>query len=111
MLRDRAVITPALAAFYQFSTEAWVLLGIGIAITILRVFAKIKSAGFRYLGADDYLALLAIIFYIAETTLVYCTGHITHGISNKGMTDAQRAALSPDSEEYYMRLTDPDLGP
>ncbi|KAH6609149.1 hypothetical protein Trco_002495 [Trichoderma cornu-damae] len=94
----------AAAAFQQFVVEAWTLLAIGISVTILRTVSRIRSAGFRGLGGDDYLAWLAVILYVAETTLAYNVGHAANGLANNGMTDAQRAALSPDDPEYRLRV-------
>ncbi|RFU73934.1 hypothetical protein TARUN_8315 [Trichoderma arundinaceum] len=103
---DPAAAAAAAAAFQQFVVEAWTLLAVGIAITILRTVSRIRSAGVRGLGGDDYLAWLAVMFYIAETSLAYSVGNVANGLANNGMTDAQRAALSPDDPEYRLRLTD-----
>lgn len=40
------------------------------------------------------------IFYTAQTALAYSVGRVAHGLANNGLTDAQRAALSPDDPEY-----------
>lgn len=100
---DPAAQAAAAAAFHQFTVEAWTLLGVGIAVTILRTVSRIRYAGCRGLGGDDYLAWLAVVFYIAETSLAYSVGHVANGLANNGMTDAQRAALSPDDPEFRLR--------
>jgi hypothetical protein len=100
---DPAAEAAAAAAFQQFTVEAWTLLAVGIAITILRTISRIRYTGFRGLGADDYLAWLAVVFYTAETSLAYSVGHAANGLANNGMTDAQRVALSPDDPEYRLR--------
>lgn len=50
------------------------------------------------------------IFYAAETALAYSVGHVAHGLANNGMTDEQRATLSPDSEEFRLRWVRIQLG-
>ncbi|GFP59840.1 hypothetical protein TASIC1_0015000900 [Trichoderma asperellum] len=101
---DPAAQAAAAAAFQQFTIEAWTLLGVGIAVTILRTISRIRYAGFRGLGGDDYLAWVAVLFYTAETSLAYSVGHVANGLANNGMTDAQRAALSPDDPEFRLRV-------
>lgn len=39
-----------------------------------------------------------------ETGLAFSVGEHAHGLANDAMTPEQRAALSPDSPEYQMRL-------
>ncbi|PON30800.1 hypothetical protein TGAM01_v200220 [Trichoderma gamsii] len=101
---DPAAQAAAAAAFHQFTVEAWTLLSVGIAVTVLRTVSRIRYAGCRGLGGDDYLAWLAVVFYIAETSLAYSVGHVANGLANNGMTDAQRAALSPDDPEFRLRI-------
>ncbi|KAI1207526.1 uncharacterized protein F4807DRAFT_452868 [Annulohypoxylon truncatum] len=94
----------AAAAMLQFTIEAWTLLSIGIVVTMLRTYARIKAVGFKGLQADDYLVWIGAIFYAIETSLAYSVGHVAQGLANNGMTDAQRAALSPDSAEFKTRV-------
>lgn len=42
-------------------------------------------------------------FYSAQAALAYSIGNIAHGLANNGMTDAERAALSPSDPEYQAR--------
>jgi hypothetical protein len=44
------------------------------------------------------------LLYSTQSTLGYEVGNLARGLANNGMTDAQRAALSPDSPEYEMRV-------
>jgi hypothetical protein len=44
------------------------------------------------------------LLYSTQTTLGYQIGNLAHGMANNGMTDAQRAALSPSDPEYDMRV-------
>ncbi|KAF5716884.1 integral membrane protein PTH11 [Fusarium globosum] len=88
----------------SFAAEAFTLLSIGISVIGLRTFARIRQVGVRNFEADDYLMLLAIIPYTIETALAYTVGAKFHGLTNSGMTDEERKALSPDSEEYFDRV-------
>ncbi|KKP06167.1 hypothetical protein THAR02_01770 [Trichoderma harzianum] len=101
---DPAALAAAAEAFHQFTVEAFTLLAVGIAITVLRTFARVRFAGWRGLSGDDYLAWVAILFYIAETCLAYSVGNAANGLANNNMTDEQRAALSPDDPEYHLRV-------
>ncbi|SCV54944.1 related to integral membrane protein PTH11 [Fusarium fujikuroi] len=88
----------------SFAAEAFTLLSIGISVIGLRTFARIRQVGVRNFEADDYLMLLAIIPYTIETALAYTVGAKFYGLTNSGMTDEERKALSPDSEEYGWRV-------
>ncbi|KAI0157118.1 hypothetical protein GGR52DRAFT_577115 [Hypoxylon sp. FL1284] len=94
----------AAAALLQFTIEAWTLLSIGICVTILRTYARVKAVGFKRLQADDYLVWVGVTFYAVETSLAYSVGAVAQGLANNGMTDAERAALSPDSAEFKTRV-------
>lgn len=83
--------------------EACIYLGISIIVIGFRTFCRTKQGGFRNLQADDYLMLILIIPLSGETFLGYTVGTWYHGLTNSGMTDEQRAALSPDSDEYKWR--------
>ncbi|KAH8729206.1 hypothetical protein BGZ61DRAFT_515353 [Ilyonectria robusta] len=84
--------------------EACIYLGISIIVIGFRTFCRTKQGGFRNLQADDYLMLILIIPLSGETFLGYTVGTWYHGLTNSGMTDEQRAALSPDSDEYKWRV-------
>ena len=45
----------------QFTIEAWTLLGVGILVTTLRTYARVRSIGIRGLQADDYLVWLGVV--------------------------------------------------
>lgn len=87
----------------SFAAEAFTLLSIGISVIGLRTFARIRQVGVRNFEADDYLMLLAIVPYTIETALAYIVGAKFHGLTNSGMTDEERKALSPNTEEYTWR--------
>lgn len=44
------------------------------------------------------------LLYTAETVAAYVVGAYWDGLANNNMTDEQRAALSPDSEEWRLRV-------
>ncbi|KAM5353954.1 hypothetical protein ACJ41O_000604 [Fusarium nematophilum] len=88
----------------SFTTEAFTLLGIGLSIIGLRSYARVSAVGFRRLEADDYLMVVAAIAYSIETALAYSVGAYWRGLANNGMTDEQRKALDPGSEEYMLRV-------
>lgn len=88
----------------SFTSEAFTLLGIGLAFIFLRTYARFSQTGLAGFQADDYLMLVAAVVYAVETTLAYTVGAYWHGLANNGMTDAERVSLSPDSVEYHMRV-------
>ncbi|OBT45221.1 hypothetical protein VE00_03603 [Pseudogymnoascus sp. WSF 3629] len=92
------------AAVRDFNTELWTLYAFGVAVTILRTVARVKAVGFRDLQADDFIIWIAILLYTTQSTLAYFAVNHGQGLANNGMTDAQRAALSVDSEEYELRV-------
>ncbi|GAP93387.1 putative integral membrane protein PTH11 [Rosellinia necatrix] len=100
-----AAAQAAAAAARAFNIQLWTLYAIGVLVTILRTYARIKAVGIRNLLADDLLAWIAILFYTTQTILGYSVGSVAHGLANNGMTDAERAALSIDDPEYEMRVT------
>ncbi|KAF7555274.1 hypothetical protein G7Z17_g2286 [Cylindrodendrum hubeiense] len=87
-----------------FTTEAFTMLGIGIAIIALRWYVRISAVGIRGLQPDDYLMVPVLVAYTIETVLGYNVGALWHGLANNGMTDDQRASLDPDSDEYTWRI-------
>ncbi|KAH7140664.1 hypothetical protein EDB81DRAFT_61153 [Dactylonectria macrodidyma] len=99
-----AAAAAAMAALRRFNIEAFTLLAIALLITGLRCVIRIRTVGFKHLWADDYLAVVAALAYSAETALAYSVGNIARGLANNSMTDAQRAALDPNSEEYELRI-------
>lgn len=45
----------------SFTTEAFTLLGVGIACIVLRWIVRINAVGFRGLQADDFLMILVVV--------------------------------------------------
>ncbi|OAT04807.1 hypothetical protein BDBG_01303 [Blastomyces gilchristii SLH14081] len=99
-----AAAAAAEAAFHSFSTEAWTLLAVAILVTGIRTYARVTAVGFKGLQPDDYLVLVGATFYTIETALAYSVGNVAKGLANNGMTDEQRAALSPGSPEHRLRV-------
>ncbi|KAF6829305.1 hypothetical protein CMUS01_08225 [Colletotrichum musicola] len=88
----------------DFTTEAFTLLGVAIAVIFLRTYARIKAVGVKHLQADDYLMLFVACTYSAETALAYSVGAYWQGLANNGMTDEERKNLDPNSPEFALRV-------
>ncbi|CAG9975525.1 unnamed protein product [Clonostachys byssicola] len=88
----------------SFLVESYTYLSLGLLIILLRTFTRVRQVGFVGLALDDYAMLGIIIPYTSESIMAQAVGQQFHGVSNSGMTDAQRAALSPDSDEYGWRV-------
>ncbi|KAK2598064.1 hypothetical protein QQS21_005775 [Conoideocrella luteorostrata] len=99
-----AAAAAAAAAFHQFTVELWTLYGIGVFSTFLRTYARIRAVGIKNLRADDLLVWVGIAFYSAQAALGYSIGNVAHGLANNGMSDAERAALSPSDPEFATRV-------
>ncbi|PYH32041.1 uncharacterized protein BO87DRAFT_339704 [Aspergillus neoniger CBS 115656] len=91
-------------AAHNSNVQLWTLYGIGCVVTLLRTYSQCKDLGWRRLRHDDYLIWVAIVFYTAQVALAYSVGNAAHGLANNSMTEAQRAALTPDSTEYRERI-------
>lgn len=83
--------------------EAFTYLAICILLIAFRTHCRMKQAGFSGLGPDDYLMLAGILPFVAETVIAFKVGSVFHGLTNSNMTKEERAALSPDSEEFRLR--------
>lgn len=88
----------------SFTAEGFSYLAISYAIIALRLVIRVRQAGISNLFADDYLMILSLVPYTTETILAYMVGQRFHGLTNSGMTDAERSSLSVDSEEYAWRV-------
>ncbi|KAH8703898.1 hypothetical protein BGW36DRAFT_423441 [Talaromyces proteolyticus] len=75
-----------------FITEAWVEYGLSITVVLIRVFARWKLMGFKGFGGDDYLCILAALFWTSEIVIVYLVGRV-YG-SNTGWTSQERSNFS-----------------
>ncbi|RYP90791.1 hypothetical protein DL770_003052 [Monosporascus sp. CRB-9-2] len=101
---DPGAAAAAAAALQKFVIEDWTLFAIGLCVTVIRTYTRVKQVGFKGLQGDDYLVWLAMFFYAVETSLAYAVGAVAKGLANNGMTDDQRLALDPSSSEYKLRV-------
>lgn len=65
-------VEEAMAALDKFNIEAFTLLSLGIAITALRLYARITHVGWKGLWADDYLVVVGIVsplLFLCNTSL------------------------------------------
>ncbi|PVH98159.1 hypothetical protein DM02DRAFT_683035 [Periconia macrospinosa] len=88
----------------DFLAELWTLWGIATLVVCLRVWARVALVGWRRLDWDDPLMVLALIFHTAGTVSAYYTVVVFKGLANDGMTEAQRAALDSNPEEWRLRV-------
>ncbi|KAH7375416.1 hypothetical protein B0T11DRAFT_293106 [Plectosphaerella cucumerina] len=105
--QSKADLAAAAAAFRSFAVELWTLFSVGAAFTVLRTYARIKAVGIKQLRPDDYFVWLGIVFFATQAALAYNVTAMAGGIANNGMTAAERAALSLESEEHAIR-SDPE---
>ncbi|KAI0165175.1 hypothetical protein GGR52DRAFT_581885 [Hypoxylon sp. FL1284] len=101
---NEAVDPAAAAAARANLIRLWTLYSLGVSVTILRTYARIKLAGLKKLWADDFFVWIAMLFYSAQTSLAHEVG-VVHCFANNGMTDDERAMLPFSSDEYQMRVT------
>lgn len=85
-------------------TEAFILMALGVMVVALRSYARISTTGWRKLGLDDVLMVVARAAFAIETGLAYTTSVCWHGLANNGMTAEQRRLLDPNSDEYAWRV-------
>lgn len=57
--RDAA--SDAAHAAYKATVELWTLYSFGVAVTLLRTYARVRAVGWKNLTADDYLIWTAIV--------------------------------------------------
>jgi hypothetical protein len=63
----------AAAATNRASTiELWTLYSIGVLVTVLRTYARVKAVGFKNLRADDYIVWFSIVLIQTESTPLSC---------------------------------------
>ena len=88
----------------NFTIEAFTLLSLAVVVIVIRTGARLSMVGIRNFQVDDYLMPLAAVVYGLETGAACSVGAKWKGLANNSMTDAQRLALSPDSEEFLLRV-------
>lgn len=57
----QAAAEAAAAASAAFVVELWTLYATGVAVTVLRTYARLKAVGIKNFRADDYLIWAAIV--------------------------------------------------
>lgn len=65
-LDARDAASDAAHAAYKATVELWTLYSFGIAVTLLRTYARIRAVGWRNLKADDYLIWVAIVCSLSK---------------------------------------------
>ncbi|PLB49145.1 hypothetical protein P170DRAFT_455878 [Aspergillus steynii IBT 23096] len=93
-----------MAATDDFTIEAFTLLALAIVTIAVRIVARCLTVGVKNFQLDDYLMPVAGIVYGFETAAAYCVGAWWKGLANNAMTDQQRLALDPASEEFSLRV-------
>ncbi|KAG9252261.1 uncharacterized protein F5Z01DRAFT_638535 [Emericellopsis atlantica] len=99
-----AAAAAAAAAFRSLTIEIWTLYAVAASSTFLRTYARVRAVGCKGLGWDDYLVWVGVIFYTCQSALGWSIGNSANGLANNDMTPEQRASLSPDTQEYQMRV-------
>jgi hypothetical protein len=64
-----------------FIAEAWIEFSIGISIVILRLFARWKLVGFKGWRGDDYMSIVAALFWTV------CGNYPHYGRTSSRVTD------------------------
>ncbi|KAF2647998.1 hypothetical protein K491DRAFT_264890 [Lophiostoma macrostomum CBS 122681] len=77
-----------------FTTEAWSEYAVGMAILLTRIGARCTQVGRRWDG-DDYFAVLAVIFFSAELSMLQLIGD--NG-SITGMSDEKALTLTSEQK-------------
>ncbi|CAJ2506143.1 Uu.00g002730.m01.CDS01 [Anthostomella pinea] len=102
-LPDLAGDPMAAAGARSFTIQLWTQYAVGVLVTILRTYARVKAVGIINIHGDDVLIWVAVLFYSARTVLGHSVGDIAHGLGNNNMTDAERLAVPPGDPEYQMK--------
>ncbi|KAK2007305.1 hypothetical protein LZ32DRAFT_695486 [Colletotrichum eremochloae] len=88
----------------RFIQEVWGLQGTAYLVVGLRYYSRTSTLGWQNLGWDDFLMGIATLVYTAESVAAYFVVAYWKGLANNGMTDEQRAAVDPASEEWQLRV-------
>lgn len=59
----------------SFTHDGFIFLGIGIAVTLLRTYARWDQAGFKRFQADDFLVWLALVSWMPNKNKVFARMH------------------------------------
>ncbi|KAK4205414.1 hypothetical protein QBC40DRAFT_320139 [Triangularia verruculosa] len=91
-------------AVRKFLRELWFLQGTAYLIVILRYVSRVRTVGLEGLSWDDIIMAFTTVVYTGESVAAHILVTSTDGLANNGMTDQERAALNPNSEEYAKRV-------
>ncbi|KAH7116380.1 hypothetical protein EDB81DRAFT_952986 [Dactylonectria macrodidyma] len=83
--------------------EQFILLSLGLVTIAVRVSLRWQQVGPSGWQLDDYLMPLTGVVFTLEVIAAHLVGAKFQGLTNSYMTDAQRAAIDPNSQEYYSR--------
>ncbi|KAK6526615.1 hypothetical protein TWF694_005197 [Orbilia ellipsospora] len=75
---------------YSAIAEQWAEYGVGMAVFVLRIIARIKVVGLKGFSGDDYLIPFAMLFYTTQL--------VTHQIIHN---DGLIIAIKPDTYRQY----------
>ncbi|KAI2618403.1 hypothetical protein GGR54DRAFT_648146 [Hypoxylon sp. NC1633] len=87
-----------------FIREVWGVQGAAYLVVGLRYYSRFSTLGWDSLAWDDAIMLVAVLVYSAESVMAYFVVAHWKGLANNAMTDEQRAALDPQSLEWYLRV-------
>ncbi|KAF2828006.1 hypothetical protein CC86DRAFT_465801 [Ophiobolus disseminans] len=79
----------------SFIAEAWTELAIGICFICLRLYFRATQVGFRGMTLDDFLVVVAGIFYVVETLAAHLIVAAWKGMGNNNFSSEQRKASAP----------------
>ncbi|KAK1579306.1 uncharacterized protein LY79DRAFT_564522 [Colletotrichum navitas] len=88
----------------KFISEVWGLQGTAYLVVGLRYYSRASTLGWRHFAWDDAMMAIAILVYTAESVAAYFVVAYWKGLANNGLTDEQRAAVVPGSEEWQLRV-------
>ncbi|KAI8932357.1 hypothetical protein NX059_010549 [Plenodomus lindquistii] len=84
----------------NFIIEAWTELGLALISILLRLYFRYTQVDLTGMTWDDYLVVLAGIFYALETAAAHVIVALFQGMGNNNFTPSQRAKLSPESDAW-----------
>ncbi|KAI5252047.1 hypothetical protein E4T42_03743 [Aureobasidium subglaciale] len=92
---------------HELQRESWALYALGIVVIALRIYARARKLGLRHLEFDDYLILVAAVFY----TLLIITLNLTAqgGGTALAMPHEDVSALTDDQVKIRQRGAKIDL--
>ncbi|KAI0144728.1 hypothetical protein BJ166DRAFT_77072 [Pestalotiopsis sp. NC0098] len=82
-----------------FQVEGWVEWSLGVAILLLRLYARWKAVGFKGWKGDDYFSIIALVLWTMDITVVTLVGKYE---TNIGVTAEMVEQMT--SEEIQHRV-------